>query len=64
MLAALGKTIKGIFYLTLILVGIGVFAGMSRNSGSSSAGYSVPSMNVETRCSTYNGSYKCETQLR
>jgi hypothetical protein len=58
MFTIIGKTIKGLFYLALLLVGYGIFAGMSHHS------FSVPSIDIQTRCDHYNSSYSCETQMR
>ena len=62
MFAVLGKTIKGLFYLAMLLVALGIFAGMSRLSRNGST-LRVPSVDVQTRCDSYNGTYKCETQM-
>ena len=61
MFTVIGKTIKGLFYLALLFVALGIFAAMSRGPSSS---FSTPSMSIETRCDHYNSSFKCETQMR
>ncbi|HXC26540.1 MAG TPA: hypothetical protein VNV38_01190 [Stellaceae bacterium] len=62
MFGILGKAIKGIFYLALLLVVLGFF--VAKHAPNPNDYFSTPSVEFQSRCDHYNSQYKCEAQFR